>query len=153
MREGPYEHDADRPLTDRGRARMERGARGMARLGLAFDTVLTSPYVRARQTAEIVAAILGNPRGLAVEEALASGAHWTNVRHALASSSAGPSILLVGHEPDMSRMAADILGADRGALEFGKGSLAVIVVDAVPPSAPGVLHSFLRLDQLEALAG
>jgi len=151
MKDGPYEHDAERPLTGNGRARMERGARGMAHLGLTFDAILSSPYVRARQTAEIVAAILGNPRSLVVEEALASGAHWTNVRRALASSTAGPSILLVGHEPDMSRIAADILGAGRGALEFSKGSLAVILVDAVPPSSPGVLHSFLRLDQLESI--
>jgi phosphohistidine phosphatase len=153
MKDGPFDSDAERPLTDRGRARMERAARGMARMGLSFDAILTSPYVRARQTAEIVAAVLGNPRSLAVEEALASGAHWTNVRGALASSSAGPSVLLVGHEPDMSRMTADLLDAGRGALEFGKGSLAVVLVDAIPPSEPGILHSFLRLDQLEAMAG
>jgi len=150
--DGPYDHDADRPLTDLGRARMERGARGMARLGLSFDAILTSPYVRARQTAEIVAAALENTRSLAVEEALASGAHWSGVKRALASASAGASVLLVGHEPDMSRIAGEILLADRGALGFGKGSLAVILTDAIPPEAAGLLHSFLRLDQLEAIA-
>jgi len=153
IKDGPFDSDADRPLTDRGRARMQRAARGMARMGLSFDAILTSPYVRARQTAKIVAAVLGNPRDPAVEEALASGAHWTKVRSVLASSSSGPSVLLVGHEPDMSRMTADLLGAGRGSLAFGKGSLAVVHVDAVPPSAPGVLQCFLRLEQLEALAG
>src|SRR5438034_11639970 len=48
--------DAKRPLTDEGISRMRKSVRGLSRLGVTLDVVLTSPLVRARQTAEIVAA-------------------------------------------------------------------------------------------------
>src|SRR4029434_10395463 len=53
------ESDSGRPLTAKGTKRMRQAARGLRRLGVSFDTVLTSPFLRARQTAEIVAESLG----------------------------------------------------------------------------------------------
>src|SRR5262245_64180072 len=47
--------DAERPLSHKGVKRMRKAAKGVRRLGIAFDAVLTSPLLRARQTAEIVA--------------------------------------------------------------------------------------------------
>ena len=60
--------DTKRPLTDEGISRMRKGARGLARLGLSVEVVLTSPLVRARQTAEILAAAL-DPRPSLVKTA------------------------------------------------------------------------------------
>ncbi|HWH77607.1 MAG TPA: phosphohistidine phosphatase SixA, partial [Candidatus Binatus sp.] len=51
-------HDSERPLTNKGVKRMRRAARGLRRLKIPFDAILTSPVLRARQTAEIVAAAL-----------------------------------------------------------------------------------------------
>ena len=146
-------HDPERPLSAEGRARMERAARGVGRLGLTFDAILTSPYVRARQTAEIVAAALESAEGPRIEDDLASGARWDEVRRLLAALQEPASVLLVGHEPDLSRMAAEIIGAPRGSLDFGKGTLACVVVDRIPPREPGVLFFLLRSGQLEAIGG
>jgi len=51
-------HDAERPLTSKGVKRMRKAAKGVQQLDIPFDAVLTSPALRARQTAEIVAAAL-----------------------------------------------------------------------------------------------
>ena len=53
-----YEDDSARPLTAKGERRMRRIAEGMATLGLSYDLLLSSPYLRARQTAEFVAQVL-----------------------------------------------------------------------------------------------
>src|SRR5918995_3719570 len=53
-----FESDSDRPLTKKGIKKFRKAARGIDRLGIPFDTILSSPLVRARQTADIVAAVL-----------------------------------------------------------------------------------------------
>src|SRR5436309_4247704 len=50
--------DSKRPLTEQGISRLRKSARGLARIGVGFDVILTSPLVRARQTAEVVAGAL-----------------------------------------------------------------------------------------------
>ena len=50
-----YESDSERPLTDKGRKKMREIAKGLRNLGVEFDLILSSPYVRARETAEILA--------------------------------------------------------------------------------------------------
>src|ERR671923_2581884 len=55
------EHDSERPLTAKGDRRMRRIAAGMLALGLSYDVILSSPYLRARQTAEIAAQVLKMP--------------------------------------------------------------------------------------------
>jgi phosphohistidine phosphatase len=122
-------------------------------MSLSFDRILSSPYLRARETAEIVAAAMQATECLAVEEALSSGAHWDEVRRALSAREAADSILMVGHEPDLSKITAEIIGAGRGALGFGKGTLACVTVNAIPPTEPGLLRNLLRTEQLESLAG
>ncbi len=146
-----FAHDSERPLSVEGRVRMQLAALGMKKLAFSFDRVFTSPYVRARQTAEVVAAAVGADCGVVVEEALASGARWEKVKRALAAVRGPESILLVGHEPDLSKMTAEIIGADRNSVSFGKGTLACIAVDAIPPREPGALSSLLTLEHLEAL--
>src|ERR1051326_4477132 len=65
--------DAKRPLSDDGMDRMKKGARGLARLNVAFDVILTSPLVRTRQTAEIVGAALDSRPSIINIESLAPG--------------------------------------------------------------------------------
>jgi phosphohistidine phosphatase len=145
--------DADRPLTELGRAQMVRAAVGMRRLGLTFDAVLTSPYLRARQTAEIVAGTLECLDRTFVEDALASGARWPGVRAALGPHAGAASVLLVGHQPDLSEMTAAILEASGRSIAYGKGTLACVTVGEIPPVAPGSLSFLLRGEFLAALAG
>jgi phosphohistidine phosphatase len=150
-----YRTDADRPLTESGAARMRGAAEGMKRLGLKFDWILTSPFVRAMETARIVAEVLDEPDRLRVEESLASGARWDRVKKAITAGDArrAESILLAGHEPDLSRMAADLIQAGRASLVMKKGSLACVAVDGIPPKEPGSLTFLMSIDHLATIAG
>src|SRR2546422_7611941 len=104
-----YPADSDRPLTHEGRRKMARAARGMRALGLRFDLVLTSPFVRARQTARIVATSLSPRPPRRALRPLSPGGGAGGVFAALASIPADASVLLVGHEPHLSRLAGAII--------------------------------------------
>lgn len=113
------EEDAQRALTPRGRRRMERVARGLRRLEPDLTCVLTSPLVRARQTAQIVADAYG---GLAVEECaeLAPGRSPAALASWLAGRD-GARLCAVGHEPDLSFAATWLLsGLSTPFLRFKK---------------------------------
>src|SRR5574342_1284736 len=95
-----FRRDSDRPLTDTGRAKLRRVVRGMKALGLSFDLILTSPYVRARQTAESVANEMGAEKRLETTPHLApDGDPRALIRQMASRSAESQRILLVGHEP------------------------------------------------------
>jgi phosphohistidine phosphatase len=126
--------DAERPLTDDGADEMRRVARKLAKLGVAFDATLASPLIRARQTAEVLAAA-----GIAgvVEEcaALAPGgtldAALDRVAHH-AARGAG-RVALVGHEPTLSAWAAHLAGGPTCAFELKKGGIVGLELPDRPP--------------------
>ena len=89
--------DAKRPLTERGMSRSRKGARGLARLGVPLDIVLTSPLVRTRQTAEIVAAAFDPRPPLVNVDGLAPGGSYQAVLADLEKQSKRARIALVGH--------------------------------------------------------
>src|SRR5262245_49313061 len=100
-----YPVDADRPLTPAGRRKMQRAARGMRSLGLRFDLVLTSPLTRARQTARIVVPAFRPRPPLRALRPLSPGGGSGGVFAALEAVPADAAVLLVGHEPDLARLA------------------------------------------------
>ena len=120
-----YPDDRDRPLSAKGGEEMRAGARGMAALDLDFDRVLTSPLLRARQTARIVARVLRPRPTLTLSPLLAPGASSAELLRELARFPAGNSLLLVGHEPDLSSFASLLLlGPGKELpLNFKKGGL------------------------------
>jgi diacylglycerol kinase (ATP) len=103
---GPdYPDDAQRPLTPEGVSRWRRSVAGLREFGLILDLVLASPLVRARETAELLAAGL-KPKPRLVEcDALAAGRKTAEVLAVIAKYAAAPRpptpIALVGHEPDL----------------------------------------------------
>jgi phosphohistidine phosphatase len=123
--------DADRRLTDEGVAEMEAVAAGMAVLGLRFDRILCSPRVRARHTAEIAAAALGQGEQLAVEPALGYGCGLSELRELLAGVEGKARVLLVGHQPDLSLNVGALIGGGR--VQMKKASLACVEVSRVEP--------------------
>lgn len=139
--------DEPRALTDEGRARMESAARGVARLSLGAEVVLTSPLTRCRQTAEIVAGALG----LHVHEdrRLAPGAELDDLAEALLAHPEAGCVLACGHQPDMSGIVAELTG---GLVEFRKGALAVVEADALRAHG-GYLRALHPPAALRALAG
>jgi len=119
----PEQDDPARPLTDRGRAEVERVARAAARLDLGIAQVVHSGKLRARQTAEIVAACLEPAPALGEMSGLGPNDDPRIAAEAVAVPS-GPR-LLVGHLPHLSRLASLlILGdGDRGVVAFRMGGL------------------------------
>uniref|UniRef100_B8HKB3 Phosphohistidine phosphatase, SixA n=1 Tax=Cyanothece sp. (strain PCC 7425 / ATCC 29141) TaxID=395961 RepID=B8HKB3_CYAP4 len=102
--------DQDRPLTTKGEQKTRQVANRLRELKLHFELMLTSPYLRARQTAEILQTEdLANQ--LEVKEFLAHGGRFgdwlTWLEHWQASG--GNSLALVGHEPDLSQWAEVLL--------------------------------------------
>jgi phosphohistidine phosphatase len=142
--------DSKRPLTEEGTSRMRKAARGLSRLGIAFDIVLTSPLVRARQTAEIVAGGLAPRPSLVNIESLAPDAAYAALMADLEKHARKPRIALVGHEPDIGELAARLIGSRR-AIEFKKGAICRIDLDEIPPSGPGQLRWFVTPKILLAL--
>lgn len=100
-----YEIDSMRPLTPEGARKMERAAQGMRALNLSFDLILSSPYLRAKQTAEIVARVLRSEDRLELAADLAPGGNRMGLIESLNQHPSQPeSVLLVGHEPDMGEL-------------------------------------------------
>jgi phosphohistidine phosphatase len=134
--------DSRRPLSEDGIAKMKKNARGLVRIGVVFDVVLTSPLVRARQTAEIVAAAYSTRPPIVVIESLSTEGSTQAVITDLEAQSRRGRIALVGHEPNIGELAAKLAGARR-AFEFKKGAVCRIDVESLPPAGPGTLKWFL----------
>jgi phosphohistidine phosphatase len=114
--------DPDRYLTPTGRKGARRVAKKLRKMGVTFDGILTSPYVRSVQTAEVTAA--GTRYSGVVESlpALALGV-WdpAKLAESFKSRDLSGSYALVGHNPDLEEMAAELLGLDGGEVSFSKG--------------------------------
>ena len=142
--------DAKRPLTEEGMARLRKSARGLVRLGVVFDAILTSPLVRARQTADAVASAFEVRPHIVAVESLAPGGPYQAVLGDLEKQSRRSRIALVGHEPGIGELAARLCGS-RHPLEFKKGAACRIDVDALPPTGPGSLRWFLTSGIMRSL--
>lgn len=120
---GADEKDEDRPLTAKGRRKLRRAAAAMRAMDLSFDVILSSPLVRARQTAELVANAMRSRQKLELTELLAPGASAAGLVRRLKQLQP-QSVLLVGHEPDLSALASRLLTGGGGlAMTFKKGGL------------------------------
>jgi phosphohistidine phosphatase len=139
LRHGDAEHettdDAARQLTPKGERQAEAAGRALATLGAGIDVCLTSPKVRAEQTATIACQHLD----VAVEiaEELRGGPF-----DALALTEGRGDVLLVGHEPDFSNAVADLTGAR---VKLRKGGIATV--------DENLLHGLLRPKELRSIAG
>lgn len=128
--------DRERCLTPEGIREMQEEARGIAHLGLKFDHILSSPYPRALETAQIVAAALGHSEAaVQAEDCLASGRFESSALKALLSTKPRQSLLFVGHSPDLSLVIESLCG---GQAEMKKGSLACVESDGAEPGG-GIL--------------
>ena len=128
--------DRDRVLTPEGQKKTHESGKAMRNLGIEFQLVLASPFARAWQTAEIIVEELGCARLLTSCDALSSGAPLKGLltelkRHPVAS------LLIVGHEPDLSRLISYLLSGGLDiALTMKKGGLCKLRCDD-PPIQPG----------------
>lgn len=130
-RENWHGDDQSRPLTEQGRQAMHHEAETIAKLGLGLELVLTSPFVRAAQTAEIVVTRLNMMDKLIQDKRLSPGCNLMDLIKILEDHPKRRKIMLVGHEPDFSGMISGLIGGGR--LVCPKGGLArVDTLDGVP---------------------
>jgi phosphohistidine phosphatase len=123
--------DERRPLSDKGEKQADRLGRFLAGIGFQPDAIITSPKVRAAQTAEIVGLRLGVPVG--VDARLAGELEIGALEGILRDAGDPERPVLVGHDPDFTELVAILCGTSRVPLK--KGSLARI--EASRPLEPG----------------
>jgi phosphohistidine phosphatase len=134
--------DTKRPLTERGMNRFQDAVKGLRRLDVVVDEIFTSPLVRAKQTAEILAAGLDGKPPIKLLDALAPGHTPASVMTHLARVAKRRRIALVGHEPDLGELAAHLIGAGR-ALAFKKGGVCRIDLGSLTSKRAASLTWFL----------
>jgi phosphohistidine phosphatase len=136
-------NDDARPLTAEGEAALQAAAATWTRLKLRPEVVITSPLVRARQTAELLCEGLGCAKPV-LDERLRPGAGWGEMARALADHSAAARVCFVGHEPDLSQVVALLTGA--ASVRMRKGGLACVEFYGVPEPGAGELAWLLDPD-------
>jgi phosphohistidine phosphatase len=119
--------DNERRLTSEGRKRMRQIARGLRRLEIEPDRIVTSPLPRARETAEIVAEALGMSDRLELSDALHDTRDATAVRDWLLTRSEN-RLMIVGHNPALSELVAQLLtgSTEPWLCELKKGGVAAL---------------------------
>ncbi len=149
--------DSERRLTERGERQARLAGEAIALMGVEFEVLLSSPKERALRTATVAAQAWSEQQRAKVETH-APLAEGFDARQALAAMSALPSrprsageaapptrVLLVGHEPDLSTVVAELTGAR---IDLKKGGLAVVRIEG----ASGELMVLLRPSELALIA-
>jgi phosphohistidine phosphatase len=143
--------DEDRPLTPEGETKFRESARGLARAYDRPDALLTSPWLRARQTADIAAEAWGDIE-VREEDALAGGS-FEQIAAAVGKHADQGLVALFGHEPDVSTVVARLLGTSASErLTFKKGGAALLDVPGKMAEG-GALVWYVAPRVLRAVAG
>jgi len=148
-----YEVDSTRPLTPDGARKMHSIAEGMVRLKIDPDIIISSPYLRARQTADIVAEAFHLRRSVELHDALSPGGDPARLLGDLGQLAANrKSVLLVGHEPDLSELASTLIaGSLDVSLDLRKGGLCLLAAPSLHYGQCATLKWLLTPRQLMLL--
>ncbi len=140
----PGGDDLARPLTAAGIESLTAAGHLWRRLNLRPDRVLTSPALRARQTAELAVRGLGLTAPPTIVPELAPGADWPAFARAGIRWPDARRVLFVGHEPDLSSVIAELTGA--ASVRMRKGGLACVEFPGTPEPGAGELAWLLDPD-------
>lgn len=99
-----YEDDSQRPLTDAGRKRMKKIVNGLSEFGIALDAIVTSPYVRARDTAMILAKEFEMKDKVSLSDSLIPPGNFETLINEIREKYDVENLALVGHEPMLSSL-------------------------------------------------
>ncbi len=148
-----FKTDADRALTHKGRRQLRKIAKAMDELDLDLDLILSSPFVRARQTAEIVAGTLKMKKHLTFANALAVGGDPALLLRQLSRMKPLPeNLLLVGHEPGLSQLMSILLTGNASMkIDFKKSGLCKLEISKLRLGACATLVWMLTPSQLKAI--
>jgi phosphohistidine phosphatase len=147
-----FENDSERPLIPKGKRRLRSAAAAMKKLELSFDLILSSPFLRARQTAEIVAGELKLKKRLQFTDA-PGGGFKALIQKLNELKPAPENILLVGHEPYLSRLISLLVsGGENAAVEMKKGGLCKLEAGELGHGRCAQLAWLLTPAQMELMA-
>jgi len=149
-RGGDYPDDSKRPLTSQGISSLRKEAKALDALGIGFDHIITSPLVRTKQTAEILAEHLNSKPTVSTSDSLAPAGSPSSIFQELGKHMKKPRIALVGHEPNIGELAARLIGS-RTALAFKKGAICRIDFEVFPPKGSGQLRWFVTPKMLRKI--
>ncbi|HSB12141.1 MAG TPA: phosphohistidine phosphatase SixA [Blastocatellia bacterium] len=145
--------DEKRALTEDGRSRMREAARGLRKLGIEVDMLLTSPLIRAVETSDIVAAAIGVGKKEVRQTAnLAPGASAEALFAEIKAQPGAESIALVGHQPDLGELISRIIQSSAPSIQLKKGAVCCVNVSETVPSLRGDLVWLLTPRQLRLIA-
>jgi phosphohistidine phosphatase len=150
---GAGARDADRALTPKGKREMWQVARAMKLLDLSFDLILSSPYTRASQTAEIVAEALGLEKKLELMDCLVPHGNAREFISLLNKYKPAPqNVLLVGHEPYLSQLISLLIsGGSTASVTLKKAALAKLSTDSLKFGHCATLKWLLTPKQMRLL--
>ncbi len=140
--------DDERPLTDKGRKKMKRAARGLHVIVPEIALLATSPLVRAKETAEIVASeydrqVDAVTAALRPDSAFDAFVRWVKPDREQAV------VCVVGHEPHLSGLATWLMsGSETSHIELGKGGVCLLSFDGAPKKGAATLLCLLTSKQL-----
>jgi len=144
-----YKRDGDRPLTEEGVEKMRQIAKAMREMDLQFDVIFSSPYVRAKATADIVAETLGE--NVTLTDSLLPEANPPELIDEI-NDEKPQRVLLVGHEPDLSALISTLICGKRNAdIELKKGGLAKLTAETLTYGKCATLNWLLTPKQLRQL--
>lgn len=145
--------DEGRVLTQEGREEARVAGAALAKMGVKPSHILSSPLVRARQTAEIAAKALKFPKDIELIDELKNNISTTALLRALKSCVSDGHVLLVGHMPSLSEHLAAFIGSEQPqSFPMSKGSAAYVEIEPLRAGA-GQLCWLMRQKQLRLMAG
>ena len=144
-----YKRDGDRPLTEEGVEKMRQIAKAMREMDLQSDVIFSSPYVRAKATADIVAETLGE--NVTLTDSLPPEADPAELIDEI-NGEKPQRVLLVGHEPDLSALISTLICGKRNAdIELKKGGLAKLTAETLTYGKCATLNWLLTPKQLRQM--
>jgi phosphohistidine phosphatase len=148
--------DAERPLSEEGREKMRKGAKGLRNLLSGsfppLDAVLTSPLLRAVESARIIAREVNDNEEVVDCPPLAEGSRWEDLVPFLGKYPKSGRVALVGHEPDLGKLAGWLLAPESGAsIPLKKGAGICFELEEPSPRPQAEMLWFLTPKQLRQL--
>ena len=147
--------DEKRALTGEGKNRMREVVKGLVKLGIEVDLILTSPLVRAVETAEIVGIAAGlTKKEIKLTANLAPGASPEKLFAEIKGLSGVEALALIGHQPDLGGVISRIIQADGSELsiQLKKGSVCCLNITETVPRLRGDMSWLLTPRQLRLVA-
>lgn len=153
--DNPGMPDAERPLTEEGVRRTRQVVQGLGQLGITCDRIFTSPLVRARQTAEIAAQVLGLEDRVEEWAELGAGGSNEALLHRLQTAARQRrlrAVLLIGHEPQLSELTSLLLsGRPDLSVDFKKAGICCLQGGPTPRWGQATLRWLLTPGQFRLL--